>query len=146
MAKIEAQISLRLNGETELRKANDVLLVRLPGFPWTKTEHTTSRIVVMDSTDYPPAMATTIETLHAEMTADRNAGDRHPVRNSPFAVESTPDSDGLTTIVERSTVQLDINELSKAEREQTLDATKQTRPLSGGELVKLKKDLRTTPR
>lgn len=57
MAKIEAHIALQLRGELGLREANDVLLVKLPGSPWSDTEQTECRIVEMDSEDYSSPVA-----------------------------------------------------------------------------------------
>lgn len=146
MAKIEAHIALQLNGELGLRTANDVLLVKLPGAPWSDTEHTESRIVEMDSDDYTSPVAETIVALHDEMVAERDAGEPFPMRAHPFAVMSSPDENGHSTMVERSTMQLDTNDMDPAERADTLDREKQTDILRAGGIVKLKSELRGTPR
>ena len=146
MAKIEAHIALQLRGELGLRKANDVLLVKLPGSPWSDTEQTECRIVEMDSYDYSPPVSTTIVALHDEMVAERDAGDPFPVRSHPFAVMSSPDENGHSEMVERSTVQLDLNDLDSTERSDTLNGEKKTDILRATAAVKLKADLRGTPR
>lgn len=146
MAKIEAHIALQLNGELGLRTANDVLLVKLPGAPWSDTEHTESRIVEMDSDDYTSPVAETIVALHDEMVAERDAGEPFPTCVHPFAVMSSPDENGHSTMVERSTMQLDTNDMDPAERADTLDREKQTDILRAGGIVKLKSELRESPR
>ena len=146
MAKIEAHIALQLNGELGLRTANDVLLVKLPGAPWADTEHTESRIVEMDSGDYSTEIAATIVALHDSMVAERDAGEPFPTCVHPFAVMSSPDENGHEGMIERSTMQLDINDLDPAERSDTLDLEKKTDVLRAGAMVKLKADLRETPR
>ena len=146
MAKIEAHIALQLRGELGLREANDVLLVKLPGSPWSDTEQTECRIVEMDSEDYSSTLAATIVALRDEMVAERDAGEPFPARSRPFAVMSSPDENGHEGIVERSTMQLDLNDLDPAERSDTLDIGKKTDVLRAGAMVKLKADLRETPR
>jgi hypothetical protein len=147
VAKIEAQIALQLRGELGLREANDVLLVKLPGSPWSDTEQTECRIVEMDSEDYSSeTLAATIVALHDEMVAERDAGEPSPIIVHPFAVMSQPDENGHSEMVERSTVQLDLNDLDPSERSDTLDIAKKTDVLRATAAVKLKADLRGTPR
>ena len=146
MAKIEAHIALQLRGELGLREANDVLLVKLPGSPWSDTEQTECRIVEMDSDDYSPPVSTTIISLHDEMVAERDAGEPYPIIVHPFAVMSQPDDNGHSAMVERSTVQLDLNDLEPSERSDTLNGEKKTDILRVTAAVKLKADLRETPR
>ena len=146
MAKIEAHIALQLRGELGLPEANDVLSVKLPGGPWSDTTKTEDRIVEIDSDDYSPPVSTTIISLHDEMMADRDAGEPFPMRGHPFAVMSSPDENGHEGMIERSTMQLDINDLDPAERSDTLDLEKKTDVLRAGAMVKLKADLRETPR
>ena len=146
MAKIEAHIALQLRGELGLRKANDVLLVKLPGSPWSDTEQTECRIVEMDSDDYSPPVSTTIISLRDEMVAERDAGEPSPIIVHPFAVMGPPDEDGHSAMVERSTVQLDLNDLDPSERSDTLNGEKKTDILRATAAVKLKADLRGTPR
>ena len=146
MAKIEAHIALQLRGELGLRKANDGLLVKLPGSPWSDTEQTECRIVEMDSEDYSSTLAATIVARHDEMVAERDAGEPAPIIVHPFAVMSQPDENGHSEMVERSTVQLDLNDLDPAERSDTLNGEKKTDILRATAAVKLKADLRGTPR
>jgi hypothetical protein len=146
MAKIEAHIALQLRGELGLREANDVLSFKLPGGPWSDTTMTGDRIVEMDSDDYSPPVSTTIISLHDEMMAERDAGEPFPVRSRPFAVMSAPDENGHEGMIERSTMQLDINDLDPAERADTLDIGKKTDVLRAGAVVKLKSELRESPR
>jgi len=146
MAKIEAHIALQLRGELGLRKANDVLSVKLPGGPWSDTTKTEDRIVEIDSDDYSPPVSTTIAALHDEMVAERDAGEPFPMRSRPFAVMGPPDENGHEAMIERSTMQLDVNDLDRAERFDTLDINKKTDVLRAGGIVKLKADLRETPR
>ena len=146
MAKIEAHIVLQLRGELGLRKANDVLSVKLPGGPWSDTTMTEDRIVEMDSGDYSSPVADTIVALHDEMMAERDAGEPFPVRSYPFAAMGPPDEDGHSAMVERSTVQLDLNDLDPSERSDTLNGEKKTDILRATAAVKLKADLRGTPR
>ena len=146
MSIIEAQIALQLAGELSLREANDVLLVKLPGAPWSDTEKTESRVVEMDSEDYSSTVAATIVAIHDDMIAERDAGEPFPVRGHPFAVMSSPDENGHEEMIERSIVQLDINDLDAAERSDTLNREKKTDILRVSGAVKLKSDLREDPR
>jgi hypothetical protein len=146
VAKIEAHIALQLRGELGLRKANDVLSVKLPGGPWSDTTKTEDRIVEMDSDDYTSPVADTIVAIHDEMVAERDAGEPFPIRGHPFAVMSAPDENGHDGIIERSTMQLDLNDLDPAERSDTLAIGKKTDVLRAGGMVKLKADLRESPR
>jgi len=146
VAKIEALIALHLRGELGLRKANDVLRVKLPGGPWSDTTMTEDRIVEMDSDDYTSPVAETIVALHDGMVAERDAGEPFPVRSRPFAVMGPPDENGHEAIIERSTMQLDLNDMDPAERSDTLDIGKKTDVLRAGAVVKFKADLRETPR
>ena len=146
MAIIEAHIALQLRGELGLRKANDVLSVKLPGGPWSDTTMTEDRIVEMDSDDYSSPVAETIVALHDGMVAERDAGELFPVRSRPFAVMSAPDENGHEGMIERSTMQLDVNDLDPADRADTLDIDKKTDVLRAGDVVKFKADLRETPR
>jgi len=146
VAKIEAHIALQLRGELGLRKANDVLSVKLPGGPWSDTTMTVDRIVEMDSDDYTSPVAETIVALHDGMVAERDAGEPFPARSRPFAVMSSPDENGHEGIVERSTMQLDLNDMDPAERSDTLDLEKKTDVLRAGAVVKFKADLRESPR
>ena len=141
MATIEAQIALQIDGELGIRKANDVLLVKLPGAAWSDTEHTTSRSVAMAAADYPDPLAADIVAIHADMMAERAAGEPNPVRVHPFAVLSSPDANGHAAMVERSTVQLDLDALTAAERAATLDRGKKTGILRVAAAVKLKSDV-----
>ena len=146
MAKIEAHIALQLRGELGLREANDVLSVKLPGGPWSDTTMTEDSIVEIDSDDYSPPVSTTLISLHDEMMAERDAGEPFPVRSHPFAVMSSPDENGHEGIIERSTMQLDLNDMEPSDRADTLDIDKKTDVLRAGAVVKLKADLRETPR
>ena len=146
MAKIQAHIALHLRGELGLRKANDVLSVKLPGGPWSDTTLTEDRIVEIDSDDYSSPVAETIVAIHDEMMAERDAGEPFPMRVHPFAVMSAPDENGHEAMIERSTMQLDLNDLDPAERSDTLDLEKKTDVLRAGAIVKMKADLRETPR
>ena len=146
MAILEAHIALQLRGELGLRKANDVLSVKLPGGPWSDTTMTEDRIVEIDSDDYSTPFAELIAAIHDEMVAERDAGEPFPVRSCPFAVMSSPDENGHEEMIERSIMQLDVNDLDRAERFDTLDINKKTDVLRAGGIVKLKADLRETPR
>ena len=81
-----------------------------------------------------------------EMVAERDAGEPFPVRSRPFAVMSAPDENGHEAMIERSTMQLDVNDLDRAERFDTLDINNKTDVLRAGAVVKFKVDLRETPR
>ena len=146
MAILEAHIALQLRGELGLRKANDVLSVKLPGGPWSDTTMTEDRIVEIDSDDYSTPFAELIAAIHDEMVAERDAGEPFPVRSRPFAVMSSPDENGHEEMIERSIMQLDVNDLDPADRADTLDIDKKTDVLRAGGIVKLKADLRETPR
>jgi len=146
MAKIEAQIALQLDGELGHRRANDVLLVKLPGAPWSDAEMTRSRVVEMDSDDYPTPVANQIIAVHDAMMAQRDAGEPHPCEVHPFAVYGTPDDSGTGPMTERSTMQLDINDLPSVDRAETTDPGRKLGILRTPAAVKLKRDLRRAPR
>ncbi len=111
---VELQISLRLQGESDLKKRGEVLLAKLPGSPWSERERCCALIVERDDAD-----------LEAKVQARRQAGEKHPVIVHPYA---TTDDEG--EIIKRSTLAVNIDAMETELKQRVLNDRERVETLS----------------
>lgn len=96
---IEALISLRRNGETEVKPEGYVIAVKLAGSPWGNKEKKLHQVVQWEDSD-----------LETALLAAQSAGATYPVITLPYAVY---DEEGNITC--RSSKTVDLSSLGSSE-------------------------------
>ena len=104
---LEALVSLRIQGETALKKRGDIIVVKLAGSPWGSEERKRFMIVQFEDAE-----------LEAKLTERRTKDNPYPVISSPYLVmeKNVP--------ITRSTKYVDINDLTERQKADLLDTSK----------------------
>lgn len=116
---LEAQISLRHQGETHERKRGDVIVLRLAGFPWS--DYTLRRFLIVTWND---------PEILSELNNQFMLGVVHPIRTLPYSVrkvivEADEFQGQETKMTNRSTRMLDFNNMSARLKTDALDQQKE---------------------